>query len=201
MGKSVYGLSRPIVPVVRSEDWPELLRTVVLASGLAAIYGAMHDQVTYSIGPEYFLNFKFHQFAYADLALGDRLFAATVGVLATWWVGLTAGWLLARRCVESRPATVVRPLIHRGLAIVFACGLVGSFSGCAYGFWRGPAADDSVWSGTFEQFGITDRWAFMKVAYIHNADCLGGIAGLFIAYFSVRPPQSGRTGTDTARLA
>jgi hypothetical protein len=76
---------------------------VAIIGGLiAGAYGIVHDQVTYTIAPEYFTKLKFHQFHYADFGLGNRIFAATIGFLATWWVGAIAAWLLARRLNPDR---------------------------------------------------------------------------------------------------
>src|SRR5215213_5556426 len=65
---------------------------VVAAALLAAVYGALHDQLSYTVSPEYFTRFKFVQFAFAGVdELPPRIGAAVVGALATWWVGAIAG--------------------------------------------------------------------------------------------------------------
>ncbi|GAB5440394.1 MAG: hypothetical protein Fues2KO_07430 [Fuerstiella sp.] len=181
---------RLLIPVIRPGEWPELLRAVLSGILIAATYGVLHDQVTYTIGPEYFTNFKFDQFAYADFAFHDRIFAGLVGVLATWWVGLIAGWLLARRCLQHMAPIHARPLIRKGFVIVFACSLLGSISGYAYGLWNGPDADYSGWNWAFSQFAVTDPWAFMKVAYIHNAGYIGGAIGIASTYVLIRPAST-----------
>ena len=69
---------------------------VAAAAVLAAAYGALHDQLSYTVAPEYFTRFKFVQFAaYGVASMTPRVGAALVGVLATWWVGLYAGLLVA----------------------------------------------------------------------------------------------------------
>lgn len=47
-----------------------MLGLCVVGSLIAGTYGILHDQVTYSIGPEYFTRFKFEQFAWADWGAG-----------------------------------------------------------------------------------------------------------------------------------
>jgi len=88
------------------------------ATLLAGLYGSLHDQVSYSISPEYFERMKFHQFRYADFGLPPRLFAAEIGFLATWWVGLIAGWLLARMGLAELWAASGRALIVRAFALM-----------------------------------------------------------------------------------
>ena len=51
---------------------------------VGGIYGIVHDQVTYTISPEYFTKMKFNQFYYANYGFSDRIFAGTIGFLATW---------------------------------------------------------------------------------------------------------------------
>ncbi len=42
---------------------------VFLGALIGGAYGAVHDQLTYSVSPEYFTAFKFHQFHFADVGL------------------------------------------------------------------------------------------------------------------------------------
>ena len=67
-----------------------------LGAVLAGLYGILHDEITYTISPEYFTRLKFYQFDYADFGLPPRVLVAEIGFLATWWVGFFAAWFLAR---------------------------------------------------------------------------------------------------------
>ena len=56
---------------------PSLLHTarlllVFVGAVLAGCYGALHDQISYTISPEYFTKVKFEQFRYADFGCGNR---------------------------------------------------------------------------------------------------------------------------------
>src|SRR6202012_2555810 len=75
------------------------LLIVGVAIVIAAIYGVGHDQVTYSISPEYYTKFKFIQFNLADSAAAQhmtqpRSAVVMTGVKATWWVGVLIGVVL-----------------------------------------------------------------------------------------------------------
>lgn len=166
---------------------------------LAGVYGILHDQVTYSIGPEYFTKLKFAQFHYADFGVGDRIFVSCIGFLATWWVGFVIAWFLARRLIPNCPRRMAYLAILRGFAIVFGCGLLAGMVGYVYGVWRGPDADYSAWSPFVRRLGITDTWAFVRVAYIHNASYLGGLMGFLIALVAVRPGSSRPDPEDVAQ--
>ena len=58
---------------------PAMLRYAVVGAILAGVYGALHDEVTYSISSEYFTRLKFSQFHYANCGLPERLFVAEIG--------------------------------------------------------------------------------------------------------------------------
>ena len=180
-----------IVPCIPMADIPATLKMVASGAVIAGCYGVLHDQITFSIGPEYFYNLKFHQFAYANPGLGDRVFAGCIGFLATWWVGAIVGWVLARRFIPNRSRTEAFRLIRTGFAVVFISGFTAGLAGFLYGTYRGPDADYSHWQNAFRVFGITDHWAFVRVAYIHNASYSGGLIGLLIAMFTISRRHSG----------
>jgi hypothetical protein len=170
-----------IVPRFRAAHIPSILGYAALGAAIAAGYGIIHDQVTYSISPEYFTKMKFHQFHYADFGLPVRVFVAEVGVLATWWVGFIAGWFMARIVVPSlEPDKRFIPML-RGFAIMFAIAFAGSLTGYVDGLYRIRDPNMSNWIAYRGELGIDDLPAFVRVAYIHNASYIGGLAGLVIA--------------------
>ena len=66
---------------------PLLLVTCCVAAGL---YGALHNQISYTVSPDYFHAFKFHQFGISS-ELRGRIGASIVGWYASWWMGLLIG--------------------------------------------------------------------------------------------------------------
>jgi Na+-transporting NADH:ubiquinone oxidoreductase subunit NqrB len=167
-----------------------LVKFALLGALIAGSYGVLHDQITYSISPEYFTKLKFKQFSYANLGLGDRVFVSTIGFLATWWVGLLAGWLLARRFVDVSPYTLARKKIFSGFLIIFMCGLLFGVAAYAYGNLIPP--DLQEWQRRLRYYGVTDSVSFIRVAYIHNCSYAGGFLGLIISLVflgKVRNPE------------
>src|SRR5215472_16276147 len=67
---------------------------ILLAVFIAGLYGIVHDQISYTVAPEYFTKFKFHQFGFVDTPLPERVRASMVGFLATWWMGIPIGVLV-----------------------------------------------------------------------------------------------------------
>lgn len=184
-----------LVPRFPLADLPPMLAVAMLGAVLASAYGVLHDQWTYSISPEYFTKLKFQQFAHANLGLGERFFVATIGILATWWVGMLAAWLLARRLIPHQPRPQAYRQIRQGFVIVFAFSAIFALGGYAYGLWRGPEADDTAWAWATRSLQITDLGSFVRVAYIHNASYLGSLTGLIVALLTLRP-----RGTHPATL-
>lgn len=177
-----------IIPRIPLTDLPALLGFTLLGALIAGGYGILHDQITFTLGPEYFYNFKFHQFSHADFGLGDRIFAGCIGFLATWWVGLIVGWILARRCLPNQSRAAASRQILIGFAVVFATGFLAGLIGYGYGTWRGPDADYSAWQSALNAYKVTDTYSFMRVGYIHNASYIGGFAGLVLTYYVIQPP-------------
>jgi hypothetical protein len=173
-----------LYPKIPLASLPAMCGYAVGAAVLAGCYGVIHDQVTYSISPEYFTRLKFAQFHYADFGLPARVFVAEIGFLATWWVGFIAAWFIARITVPafSRAAAIRR--IARGFLIILACALVAGNIGYVLGLLHGP--DYSAWESLASRLGILDLPSFVRVAYIHNASYLGGLIGLVAAIIYLR---------------
>lgn len=178
---------RYLVPRVAWGDLPLMFGMAFLGALIAGVYGILHNQITYSIGPEYFTKLKFDQFHYVDFGFGERVFVSCIGFLATWWVGFVIAWFLSRRLIPQQPRATAYRGILRGFVIVVACGILAGVGGFLYGIWRGPESDYSAWLPFLWQLQVTDTWAFVRVAYIHNASYLGGLVGCIIALFVIRP--------------
>lgn len=190
-------LLRLIIPHIPLRDLYPMIGISILGAVLTGIYGIVHDQVTYSISPEYFTNFKFHQFDYADFGFHDRIFVSIIGFLATWWVGFFCVWFLARRLMPEQPRAKACKQIGLGFSIVCASGILFAIGGYVLGLLRGPDADYAYWARMIHSLQITEPWAFIRVAYIHNASYLGGILGLILALLFVRPSSKSVTPEET----
>jgi len=173
-----------LCPKIRLASLPVMFGCAVAGALLAGCYGVVHDQITYSISPEYFTRLKFAQFHYADFGLPARVFVAEIGFLATWWVGLVAGWFIARVVVPSCSRPEAFRCCARGFLIVIAFGFGAAMIGYVLGLLHGP--DYSGWGRMASQLGIVDLPSFVRVAYIHNASYLGGLIGLVTAIIYLR---------------
>ena len=153
---------------------------------VAGAYGILHDQVTFSLGPEYFTEFKFQQFHYLPKTPPERVIVAEIGFLATWWVGFFAGWFMGRISLPHlNPGRAAR-LSLKGVAVMMLTALV--FATASY--LMAPTSPDDPRMDTWERMlagrDVIDPVAFVQVAYIHNASYLGGLVGLIIALLWMR---------------
>jgi hypothetical protein len=173
-----------LFPVVPRGHLATILKVAGLGALVAGVYGAIHDQISYSISPEYFTKMKFYQFAYLDFGFPPRVFASEIGFMATWWVGLLGGWFLGRAGLADVPS----PKRHRVTATAF--GIVGGaavLGGCLGLTWF--RTDDSVsfgWAKELSAAGIENGRDFMAVAGLHNGGYCGAVVGLISAVVFVR---------------
>jgi hypothetical protein len=152
---------------------------LLTATLLAAAYGILHDQVTYTICPEYFTKFKFIQFGLADEDLALRLAdprwqVATVGLLATAWFGALLGLVLGLVALIFGDARTMFRMGARSvlvtLLVAFLFGIAGFFYGRFY--LSGKSVD--WWLPEH----LIHRTDFITVGSIHNFGYLGGLVGL-----------------------
>jgi hypothetical protein len=148
---------------------------VLVACLMAGLYGALHNQISYTVSPEYFTRFKFEQF-HILMGTPQRLGAAIVGWGAAWWMGVIISAVLlpvSRRCWQE-PDYVARVLraywAVTGTALL--CGMLALLAGYAL-----LDADNA---GEFRPYGneIQDHVAFARAGLMHNCSYLGGVLGI-----------------------
>lgn len=139
---------------------------------LAALYGALHDQLSYRIGPDYFHCLKFPQFGLLDTDVAPRWRAARVGLQAGAVAGLPLGlallWLARGRPLTER-------YLWRGSAAVLFGALSCAFLGLGLGWLvlelgsvqRVPAC-------------VQDSRGFLLAAWMHDGSYLGALLGLLV---------------------
>lgn len=182
--------------------WPQLRRIAGFAVAGALVaggYGILHDQLTYTLSPEYFSRMKFAQFAWADVGFPRRVLVAEIGFLATWWVGFAATWFFAR-FAASRRGMAALPGAVAGmwltlLGTAVAAGCLGCLLGPAY------YARADGWQETLTALGVEDQPAFARVGGIHLGGYLGALLGWLIAMFRLAGSPAGEPchpagGTD-----
>ncbi len=156
-----------------------LILIVLIAPIIGGLYGILHDQLTYSISPEYYTKFKFYQFGLMDMGNesifpNPRIEVSAVGFMATWWMGLPIGLILGlvglihQNYKQMFKVTMKAILIT--VIIAFVTGLIGLVYGKLYLANKGIA-----W---WLPENLIDTKNFISVGSMHNFSYLGGLFGL-----------------------
>lgn len=172
--------------------FPTFFLLIVLAGIAAAAFGALHNQLSYSVGPTYFTNLKFIQFNISG-TIPERLGAAYVGMMASWWMGPLVG--LPAFLYGLLAVPTARSYLAAGLGSIFIVVLLATFGALA-GLLGGLLADSSGFlddSMTFPE-GPT-RQDLLRAGFMHDASYLVGALGLIAAIFPMRRARQ----IDTAR--
>jgi hypothetical protein len=154
---------------------------VVLAIVLAGLYGTIHNQISYTVSPEYFTKFKFRQFGLEDMNLPDRPRASIVGFLASWWMGIPIG-LLVGGCgfIHSNHRRMLKITLW-SFALVIAFTLLFGLCGLLYGWWETRSINLADYQGWFIPDNVVDLRRFLCAGYMHNSSYLGGTLAIFVA--------------------
>lgn len=172
-----------------------LLAAVLLLTAcvFAGLYGAVHNQISYTVSPEYFTRFKFHQFRIAPVLQG-RIGASIVGWMASWWMGILIGAVLIPFGLkEPRPGKCFLLMVRSYAAVAFTALVVG-LSALLIAF----AVIDPDMAGDIRRYGndITDDVAFARAGTMHNFSYLGGLIGIVTGVISIR--QSSKAANPRA---
>ena len=172
--------------------------TLMLITGISpfigGLYGIIHDQLTYTISPEYYTKFKFYQFGLIDngneaIFPNPRIEVSAVGFLATWWMGLLIGFILGLVGLIHTDSKAMFQITMKAtlltIAITFLTGLIGLGYGIFY-----LQNTDVNW---FLPKNLIDKPHFISVGSMHNFSYLGGVIGLIggIIYSILQKRQLG----------
>jgi hypothetical protein len=148
--------------------FPVLLAAACLVAGL---YGALHNQVSYTVSPDYFHALKFDQFHIPE-DLHGRVGASVVGCHASWWMGgligvpvllvalIMPGW---KRYVASSLTAFV---VVAGTA--FVVGLAALAWACC------TITQPEVSASRI----VADPLAFTRARFMHDFSYQGGFLGI-----------------------
>jgi hypothetical protein len=158
--------------------------TIFISIVLAGFYGILHDQITYTISPEYFTKFKYIQFGFESAWFGgDRQTVAVIGFLATWWMGIIIGLGLGLTALVFKDHKAMAKAIRKSIVLVVCSAVVAGVLGFFYGRFVLTKTGVDWWLPG----NLVDRNAFITVGSIHNFSYLGGLLGLIAGiYYLVR---------------
>jgi hypothetical protein len=155
---------------------------LVLAILSAGVFGALHDQISYTVSHEYFTRFKFPMFNLLDASIPERVRAAEVGFLATWWMGIPLGLLTGAAGFMHRNAGHMRRALLWSLPVIVGFTLLFALAGLSYGYLQTRTIDPSAYSGWYTPAGVEHLRRYLCAGYMHNAAYLGGVAAIPVAW-------------------
>jgi hypothetical protein len=167
----------------------KMLAVAVVGALIAGIYGIAHDQITYSISPEYFSKMKFEQFRSADFGFSDRIFVAEIGFLATWWVGLCSAWFLARMALPVWSPAIALRRVAESFGIMILVAFLAGLSGYLLGGL--DPGTSQFWREICLNAGVIDVPSFVRVGYVHIGGYIGGFVGLVIGLLHLQRYRKG----------
>jgi hypothetical protein len=155
---------------------------VVLAVVVAGLYGIAHNQISYTVAPEYFTKFKFRQFGFVDTPLPERIRASIVGFLASWWMGIPIGLLVGAAGFIHRGAPRMLRVSLWSLLVSVGFTLLFGLGGLLYGYVQTAHIDVAEYRGWLIPDDLTDLRRFLCAGYMHNSSYLGGVLAIFVAW-------------------
>lgn len=145
---------------------------------VGAVFGCVHDAVTFQLSPEYYRLLKFEQFAWSNMARLEPglAYACQIGGIAGGVAGGLGAWLLGRWLLGRRP-------LNASLDTEMRCSLIVLLFGASAGAFLAFLIASAVVIGPFfslaDDLGLTGPAVhdFARVATIHWGAYLGfGIA-------------------------
>jgi hypothetical protein len=154
----------------------------MIALVVAGLYGIVHNQISYTVSPEYFTAFKFYQFHLLDSAIPERVRASMVGFYASWWMGFPIGILsgLAGFIHKTHQQMFARSLEAMGVAVVFT--LLFGLCGLLYGYFQTSSTDMASYQYWYIPANLESPRRFLCAGYMHNSAYLGGVLSIPIAW-------------------
>lgn len=146
---------------------------VLLGLGAAVGYGILHDQITIRICPEYFTVAHPHLFDTESLTL----LALAWGVVATWWVGLPLGALLAVSARAGPPPKRTARELLIPVGILLGCmALLAAAAGLA-GYLMHRSHPFPIPHHLRDEVPQQRHAALVADFFAHNASYLSGAIG------------------------
>ncbi len=153
-----------------------------VACFLSGAYGALHNQISYSVSHEYFTKFKFAQFGITP-ELQNRLGAAIVGWQASWWMGVVIGIFVIPFGLLVRDTRSFIVAVLRSFLVIVLTTLVTGLTALLVAHLVIPTSPSEEW--TFRGVAIADAASFRRTGTMHNFSYIGGLLGIATGMASI----------------
>jgi hypothetical protein len=162
-----------------------LIGIIIAGCLVAGLYGIIHDQLTYTISPEYYTKFKFYQFGLTDerteaVFAFPRFQVSLVGFMSTWWVGVPIAFILGLFSLHSDRRTMVDIAI-KGISVTILVAFFNGLYGLYWGYtYLANQPRENFGRRWFIPENLVDFPSFVAVGSMHNEGYIGAFYGLFV---------------------
>ncbi|QIG88658.1 hypothetical protein G6R40_02790 [Chryseobacterium sp. POL2] len=146
-----------------------ILKALIIAS----IFGAIHNQLSYSVSNEFFEDFLFGNFGINEWNLNNKRFeASVVGILGSYWVGFILGVIYAVIFLFINTENNFK-YIFKAILINILFALIGSIIGYFIGFII-PWENSEIWM----DISVQNPQKYVQANFMNSGSYYGGIVGL-----------------------
>jgi hypothetical protein len=154
----------------------ETIKITLLGVAAAILYGILHDQITVRVCVEYFTIGHPPVFHTED----PTLLGLGWGIIATWWVGLPLGILLAAAArVGPLPKTDAHDLLKPVGVMMACCGVLALAAGVV-GYVLANRGVITLDPSLAARIPPTRHALFLADGFAHLASYTGGLVGGFV---------------------
>lgn len=154
---------------------------IFLAVVLSGIYGMLHNQISYTVSPEYFTKFKFRQFGLVNVDLPDRIRASIVGFLASWWMGIPIGLVVGGAAFIHHGHWRMLKITLLSFVIVIVFTFLFGLGGLLHGWLATRTINPGDYQDWFIPDDVVNLRRFLCAGYMHNSSYMGGTLAIFVA--------------------
>ncbi len=167
-----------------------------IACLLAGLYGMLHNQVSYTVSPEYFHKFKFIQFSIPD-SIPGRIGASIVGWRASWWMGIVIGTPIIFTSLIFKGWRMFFIKALESFCVVTATTLVIGLTALLISFRL--ISEKNIPLDWYPD--ISNKVAFARAGMMHDFSYLGGLIGIIAAviYLLIAKRRQKNTGSVDMR--
>ncbi|AFV00110.1 hypothetical protein [Simiduia agarivorans] len=150
---------------------------LVVAVFVAAIYGVIQGQFSYTLSTEYFSQYRFKQLNILWAYDYPRLGVALVGAVTSWWVGAVLSIVVGLFGFMFSSPSLMAKYLTRTLCLVIGVVFSASVLGLGYGYYS-IDHEAVVQIMPWMYPGVSDPIQFMRVGFMYNGSFIGGFLGL-----------------------
>ena len=154
----------------------QALLIIVISTIIASVFGAIHNQISYSVSSEFFKNYIFGMFGTNEWNLkNERIEASVVGIIGTYWFGLILGTIYTIIFVFMNTKSNFKNILN-AILINISFAILGSL--IAYLIAKFFVSYEN--SGVFMDFGTQNPQNYLEAAFMNTGSYIGGIIGIVV---------------------